>query len=108
MANVAEHRVQMPADPPAGKAAAAPEMGLNRFVRFVVLIERFGNALGTLAFTWGTVVLLGGYSSDLDSDFLVSTVIIFLEALRYARNYYMSQNKLFHYFPFGELHCSSK
>ncbi|KAI5008467.1 hypothetical protein ZWY2020_009515 [Hordeum vulgare] len=69
----------MPSDPP---AAAAPEKGLNRFVRFVVLIERLGNALGTLAFTWATVVLLGGYSKDIGNDFLVSTAIIFLEALR--------------------------
>lgn len=83
-----EHCIQMP--PPhygarrVGKAAAAapPEMGLNRFVRFVALIERLGNALGTLAFTWTTVVLLGGYSKDLrfDDDFWYATAIVFLEA----------------------------
>ncbi|KAF7014417.1 hypothetical protein CFC21_028413 [Triticum aestivum] len=89
MANVAEHGVQMPADPPSGKAAAAPEMGLNLFIRFVALIERLGDALGTLAFTWATVVLLGGYanSNDLGSDFGVLTAIVFLEALRYVCNY---------------------
>ena len=87
MANVAEHRVQMPAGAPAGKAAAAaPEMGLNRFILFVVLIERLGNALGTLAFTWATVVLLGGYASELhsDEDFMFATILIFLEAARYV------------------------
>ncbi|VAH43084.1 unnamed protein product [Triticum turgidum subsp. durum] len=85
MANVAEHGVQMPA----GKAAAAPEMGLNLFIRFVALMERLGDALGTLAFTWATVVLLGGYanSNDLGSDFGVLTAIVFLEALRmFSRN----------------------
>ncbi|KAI5008485.1 hypothetical protein ZWY2020_009533 [Hordeum vulgare] len=75
----------------AGKAAAAaqPEMALNHFVRFVALIERLGNALGTLAFTWATVVLLGGYSKDLslDDDFWYATTIVFLEATRmFTRN----------------------
>jgi hypothetical protein len=31
---------------------AKPEKQLNCFVRAVALIERVGNALGTLAFTW--------------------------------------------------------
>ncbi|KAI5008482.1 hypothetical protein ZWY2020_009530 [Hordeum vulgare] len=76
----------------AGAAAAAPpppppETVLNRFVRFVALIERLGNALGTLAFTWATVVLLGGYSKDLriKDDFWYATAIVFLEATRYAK-----------------------
>ncbi|XBI53119.1 hypothetical protein VPH35_035404 [Triticum aestivum] len=59
-----------------------PEKRLNRFVRAVVLIERVGNALGTLAFTWATVVLLGGYASKLhsDDDFSFGTILILLEA----------------------------
>ncbi|XP_044964602.1 uncharacterized protein LOC123424988 [Hordeum vulgare subsp. vulgare] len=63
---------------------AAPEKWLNRFVRAVVLIERVGNALGTLAFTWATVVLLGGYASKLssDEDFPSATAIFFIEAAR--------------------------
>jgi hypothetical protein len=85
----AEHRVEVPADTTAGKAAAAalPEKWLNRFVRVVATMERFGNALGTLAFTWATVVLLGGYSKDLrlDDDFWYATAIVFLEATRYAK-----------------------
>ncbi|XP_073364147.1 uncharacterized protein [Aegilops tauschii subsp. strangulata] len=84
MANVAEHRVNMPACPAAGKAVSPPEMRLNRFVRFVTLMERLGNALGTLAFTWATVVLLGGYPAVLcpDHDFWCAATIVFLEALR--------------------------
>jgi hypothetical protein len=85
MANVAEHRMQMPA--PAAQAgngmSAAPERTLNHFVHLVTLIERTGNALGTLAFTWATVVLLGDYPTELiGKDFWFSTVIVFLEAMR--------------------------
>ncbi|KAM0910028.1 hypothetical protein ACQ4PT_014423 [Festuca glaucescens] len=88
MANVAEHRVQMPA--PAAQAgngmSAAPEKMLNHFVHLVTLIERTGNALGTLAFTWATVVLLGGYPTKLiGKDFWFSTVIVFLEVTNDAR-----------------------
>ncbi|WVZ66869.1 hypothetical protein U9M48_016032 [Paspalum notatum var. saurae] len=88
-----EHRVRMPAAhvvvaaagraDEQGKRAGRPEMLLNCFVRFLVLIERAGNALGTLAFTWATVVLLGGYPTVLaHDDFWFATIIIFLEALR--------------------------
>jgi len=61
-----------------------PEKKLNNFVRAVALIERLGNALGTLAFTWATVVLLGGYPTVLcgHDDFAFVTVIVFLEAAR--------------------------
>ncbi|CAL5085132.1 unnamed protein product [Urochloa decumbens] len=65
------------------------EKQLNGFVRAVALIERLGNALGTLAFTWATVVLLGGYPTALrqDKDFWFATAIVFLEALRmFSRN----------------------
>ncbi|TVU35920.1 hypothetical protein EJB05_17827, partial [Eragrostis curvula] len=44
---------------------------LNSFVRFVALVERAGNGLGTLAFTWATVVVLGGFSTDLGQDFWI-------------------------------------
>ncbi|KAE8797005.1 hypothetical protein D1007_27962 [Hordeum vulgare] len=64
---VAEHRLVTPAPPAAGKAAT-PERRLVRFVRLVALVERAGNALGTLAFTWATVVLLGGYLTVLGSS----------------------------------------
>ncbi|GJN10834.1 hypothetical protein PR202_ga28964 [Eleusine coracana subsp. coracana] len=85
---VDEHRVPMPAHI-AGqgkKKGATPEKQLNRFVRIVTFIERVGNALGTLAFTWATVVLLGGYPTVLCRgwfrDFWCATAIVFLEATR--------------------------
>jgi hypothetical protein len=56
---------------------------LNAFVRFIALLERTGNALGTLAFVWATVVVLGGFSEHLGCDFWVATAIVFLEAFRY-------------------------
>uniref|UniRef100_A0A0E0ECR4 BLE2 protein n=1 Tax=Oryza meridionalis TaxID=40149 RepID=A0A0E0ECR4_9ORYZ len=88
-----EHRVQVAAAKPGGgqqqqgKKVAAPEKWLNGFVRLVALVERVGNALGTLAFTWATVVLLGGYPTCLTAlgsynDFWFATAIIFLEAAR--------------------------
>jgi hypothetical protein len=81
-----EHRVRMPEKGCAGQAGegAKPEKQLNGFVRAVALIERLGNALGTLAFTWATVVLLGGYPTVLrqDCDFWFATTIVFLEAAR--------------------------
>jgi hypothetical protein len=55
---------------------------LNAFVRFIALLERMGNALGTLAFIWGTVVVLGGFSVYLGKDFWVATAIVFLEGFR--------------------------
>ncbi|KAF7007182.1 hypothetical protein CFC21_022142 [Triticum aestivum] len=80
-----EHLVQITAGGGAGQGKdAAPEKWLNRFVLAFVLMERLGNALGTLAFTWATVVLLGGYASKLtsDGDFAFATTLIFLEAVR--------------------------
>ncbi|KAF0907322.1 hypothetical protein E2562_015823 [Oryza meyeriana var. granulata] len=88
----AEHRIddiQAPAlkSGQAATAATAPENWVNYFVRFLALIERVGNALGTMAFTWATVVLLSGYPSVLKSDFGYATGIIFLEATRmFTRN----------------------
>jgi hypothetical protein len=65
--------------------AAAPEKQLNCFVHILAVIERMGNALGTLAFTWATVVLLGGYPTVLrpEDDFWFATTMVFLEAARY-------------------------
>ncbi|CAL4962614.1 unnamed protein product [Urochloa decumbens] len=59
-----------------------PQRRLNRFVRTVAFFERAGNGLGTLAFTWATVVILGGFSTNLGPDFWYATVIVFLEAFR--------------------------
>ena len=85
MADVlAEHRIQMPAPAARAGMSTAPEKLLNRFVHLVALVERFGNALGTLAFTWATVVLLGGYPAELrrKDDFWFTITIVFLEAAR--------------------------
>lgn len=84
MADGAEHRIQMPDAAATSKAAAAPEKWLNYFVRLLAVIESVGNAFGTLAFTWATVVLLGGYPTVLGShdDFWFATAIVFLEAVR--------------------------
>ena len=66
-------------------AAAKSETRLNRLVRFVALGEWAGNAFGTLAFLWATVVLLGGFCSNLDpTDFWYATAIIFIEAFRFV------------------------
>ncbi|KAK3127892.1 hypothetical protein QOZ80_7AG0579780 [Eleusine coracana subsp. coracana] len=100
---VDEHRVPMPAHI-AGqgkKKGATPEKQLNRFVRIVTFIERVGNALGTLAFTWATVVLLGGYPTVLCRgwfrDFWCATAIVFLEATRmFSRNNKMDYQLFFH------------
>ena len=78
-----EHSVHIPAEGGAGNGeVATPERRLNCFIRCVALIERLGNALGTLAFTWATVVLLGGYPTVLHTDFWFTTAIVFLEAPR--------------------------
>ncbi|KAE8817504.1 hypothetical protein D1007_04931 [Hordeum vulgare] len=90
MANVAEHRVQLPADPPAGggKDTARPEKRLDRFVHSIAPMERLGNALGMFAFAWATIVLLGGYPTQLRSEhFWITTILIFLEgAGKFSRN----------------------
>ncbi|WVZ69667.1 hypothetical protein U9M48_018420 [Paspalum notatum var. saurae] len=58
------------------------EKRMNRFIRTVALLERLGNGLGTLAFTWATVVILGGFSTNLGQDFWYATAIVFIEAFR--------------------------
>ena len=78
---------QLPGSAPGQVAVVGtPEKSLNCFVRSVAVIERVGNALGTLAFTWATVVLLGGCPTVLRAvhDFWFATTIVFLEAARYA------------------------
>uniref|UniRef100_A0A0E0ANL3 Uncharacterized protein n=1 Tax=Oryza glumipatula TaxID=40148 RepID=A0A0E0ANL3_9ORYZ len=78
-----EHIVQIRGEQVETGKMAAPEKRLNLFVHLVAMTERLGNALGTMAFTWATVVLLGGYPSNLDSnnDFWLATAIVFLEAI---------------------------
>ncbi|CAO2199967.1 unnamed protein product [Urochloa humidicola] len=61
---------------------------LNMIVLCIVLLEWAGNAIGTLAFLWATVILLGGFSSFLNrTDFWFATVMIFMEGCRvFIRN----------------------
>ncbi|CAO2204034.1 unnamed protein product [Urochloa humidicola] len=77
--------------------AAIREKRLNRFVWFVAFVEWSGNALGTLAFLWATVVLLGGFCMSLDpKDFWYNTAMIFVEAFRmFSRNYRLDDQSLF-------------
>ncbi|KAL6658873.1 hypothetical protein ACP70R_002913 [Stipagrostis hirtigluma subsp. patula] len=69
-------------------SADKPEKMLNNIVFWLALLEWAGNAVGTLASIWATVVLLGGFCSDLHpADFWISTVMIFIEAFRvFVRN----------------------
>ncbi|KAF0906431.1 hypothetical protein E2562_011429 [Oryza meyeriana var. granulata] len=71
------------AQPEASWCNTTTEEQLNCFVRVVASVERAGNALGTLAFTWATVVLLGG----LQIPAAVMRVIIALTRLLH-QNYY--------------------
>jgi hypothetical protein len=66
-----------------------PEKHLNRFVRIIAFIERAGNGLGTLVFTWATVVILGGFSTMLTTrEFNCATLLALLEATRSAINFH--------------------
>ncbi|XBI13743.1 hypothetical protein VPH35_140438 [Triticum aestivum] len=55
------------------------EKCLNDFVRFIALLERMGNGIGTRVFIWGTVVVLGDFLTYLANDLWVFTVIVFME-----------------------------
>ncbi|KAF0906420.1 hypothetical protein E2562_011418 [Oryza meyeriana var. granulata] len=75
--------------PPAqdGRNVAAPEKWLNCFVRVVVLMERTGNALGTLTFTWAIVVLVGGYLTIPAAIVRVALALFRLIPPDYEHNY---------------------
>jgi hypothetical protein len=63
---------------------------LDMIVFCVAFLEWAGNAVGTLASLWATVVLLGGFCSLLSrKDFWFSTVMIFVEATRCAAQLYI-------------------
>lgn len=56
---------------------------LNSIVFCIAFLEWAGNAVGTVAFLWATVVLLGGFSTLLSRlDFWIATVMILLEGSR--------------------------
>lgn len=59
------------------------DRSLNRLALVRVLISMAGTIFGYLAFTWSTVVLLGGYVTALqDMDFWCLTLISLIEATR--------------------------
>ncbi|CAO2205724.1 unnamed protein product [Urochloa humidicola] len=61
---------------------------LNMIVFCVAFLEWAGNTVGTVAFIWATVVLLGGFCSLLSRmDFWFSAIMIFVEGSRvFIRN----------------------
>lgn len=68
---------------------------LEKLVRFAVayaVLQKWTYVLGIAAFTWGTVVLLGGFASDLCSkDFWTVTALLLLEVARFAAAKYFSR-----------------
>lgn len=67
------------------KASAfqAPEKKLTLFALRLAILEKVASGLGTLAFIWATVVLLGGFAVLLkDRDFWFVTIILLIEGTR--------------------------
>ncbi|CAL9159301.1 unnamed protein product [Musa hybrid cultivar] len=61
----------------------APEKKLTLFAFRLALLEKSASGLGTLAFVWATVVLLGGFAIKLEGkDFLFVTIILVIESTR--------------------------
>ncbi|KAG6494453.1 uncharacterized protein LOC122002988 [Zingiber officinale] len=70
-------------------AVAAPEKKLTLFAFRVAMLEKSATGIGTLAFVWATVVILGGFAITLErKDFVFVTVIIVTESARvYSRSH---------------------
>ncbi|CAM6088457.1 unnamed protein product [Calypogeia fissa] len=63
--------------------ARAPELPITLFAFRLALIEKAASGLGTIAFLWATVVILGGFASTVGlTDFWVVTLIILAETSR--------------------------
>ncbi|EPS69744.1 hypothetical protein M569_05019, partial [Genlisea aurea] len=61
----------------------APEKELTLFALRAAVLEKTATLIGTLAFIWATVVLLGGFAVTLDrTDFWFVTVILVIEGTR--------------------------
>lgn len=68
---------------PAKLLGRAPEKKLTLFALRLAVLEKAATGLGTLAFIWATVVLLGGLGITLDpSDFWIITIILLIEGTR--------------------------
>ncbi|MCO5555276.1 hypothetical protein L7F22_008821 [Adiantum nelumboides] len=62
---------------------AAPEKVLTLFAMRLAVLEKIASNVGTLAFIWATVVLLGGFAITLkEIDFWFVTVILVIEGAR--------------------------
>jgi hypothetical protein len=78
---------------------------LNKIVFCVAFLEWAGNAAGTLAFIWATVVLLGGFCSLLIRvDFWFATAMVFMEGSSWCvprttttTYMYRSRKRLWHF-----------
>ncbi|KAJ3687567.1 hypothetical protein LUZ61_016731 [Rhynchospora tenuis] len=68
--------------------AEAPEKELTLFALRLAILEQLASGLGTLAFVWATVVLLGGFAIALSRrDFWFVTIILVIEGARiYSRS----------------------
>nr|CAD1833653.1 unnamed protein product [Ananas comosus var. bracteatus] len=70
-------------DDDAAASAAAPERELTRFALRIAILEKAASGVGTLAFVWATVVLLGGFAVLLQpKDFYFVTAIVLIEGTR--------------------------
>ncbi|XP_010906015.1 uncharacterized protein [Elaeis guineensis] len=66
-----------------GSTIRAPEKKLTLFALRLAILEKAASGLGTLAFIWATVVLLGGFAVLLETiDFWFVTVILLIEGTR--------------------------
>lgn len=66
-----------------GSTILAPEKKLTLFALRLAILEKAASGLGTLAFIWATVVLLGGFATILENiDFWLVTIILLIESTR--------------------------
>ena len=62
-----------------------PELPLNICMVSEMFLQILATGLGALALVWATVVLLGGFSTSLQTaDFWVITAIVFIQTARYV------------------------
>nr|CAD1833657.1 unnamed protein product [Ananas comosus var. bracteatus] len=84
-------------DDDAAASAAAPERELTRFALRIAILEKAASGVGTLAFVWATVVLLGGFAVLLQpKDFYFVTAIVLIEGTRvFTRNHELDSGFFF-------------
>ncbi|OAY75294.1 hypothetical protein ACMD2_26829 [Ananas comosus] len=84
-------------DDDAAASEAAPERQLTRFALRIAILEKAASGVGTLAFVWATVVLLGGFAVLLQpKDFYFVTTIVLIEGTRvFTRNHELDSGFFF-------------